>query len=56
MSNGRINITVPREVHTALRVYCVEHRLTIAEVVVEAVTRLLAEELAQPTKKPRSPV
>lgn len=45
---GRINITVPREVHTALRVYCVEHRLTIAEVVVEALTRLLAEE---PKKK-----
>ncbi len=41
---GRINITVPRDLHTAARVYCVERGVTMAALVVEALNRLLADE------------
>jgi predicted HicB family RNase H-like nuclease len=42
--NGRINISVPREVHTAARVHCIERGKTMAQLVAEALRRLLADE------------
>lgn len=49
--DGRINISVPREVHTGARVYCIERGMTMAQLVVEALRRLLADEQrkTQPT-------
>lgn len=47
--DGRINIKVPREVHTGARVYCIEHGLTMAELVAEALKRLLADERRKTT-------
>lgn len=44
MKQARINITVPAEVHLAARIHCVAHGKTMAELVVEALSRLLAEE------------
>lgn len=42
--SGRINISVPKDVHTAARLYCVAHGITMADLVVEALKRLLANE------------
>ena len=39
----RINVNLPQDVHRALRVYCVERGLTMAEVIIAALKRLLAE-------------
>jgi plasmid stability protein len=47
----RINISLPSETHTALRIYCVQHGQTMAEVIVEALRRLLAAN-AEPARKP----
>src|SRR5581483_9568361 len=41
---GRINITIPQDVHVALRVYCVTHSKTIAEVVADSLRQFLAAE------------
>jgi hypothetical protein len=40
----RVNISLPGEVHTALRVYCVQRGKTMADVIVAALHRLLADE------------
>lgn len=42
--NARINISVPREIHTAARVYAVQRGKTLAQVVIEALRRLLDDE------------
>jgi hypothetical protein len=48
MNTARTNLTVPREVHTAERIYAVQHGLTLAQVVTEALRRLLDPEHGKP--------
>jgi hypothetical protein len=38
---ARINITVPKEIHTAARVYAIENGMTMAQVVTEALKLFL---------------
>ena len=38
----RINVNLPHDIHMALRVYCIQQRRTMGEVIIEALTRLLA--------------
>ncbi len=52
----RINISLPSEVHKALRTYGVQHGKTMADVIVEALRQFLAEEERRPSKKAKSPV
>jgi hypothetical protein len=47
---GRINISIPKGVHTKARLYCVEHGITMSELIVEALTKFLVS--APPKKKP----
>jgi hypothetical protein len=47
--NSRINITVPKDVHTAVRVYGIERGMTMADIVVEALRRMLADEQRKTT-------
>lgn len=47
--NGRINIEVARDLHTAVRIHCVAHQKTMAEVVADALRRLLADEQRKKT-------
>jgi hypothetical protein len=47
--SGRINITVSKDVHTAVRIYCVANGKTMAEVVADALRRLLADEQRKTT-------
>lgn len=49
MNDARINLTIPRDIHTAARVYAVQHGMTLAQVVAEALRRMLAPE--QPKSK-----
>lgn len=37
---GRINIVIPKEVHTAARIYAITHDLTMAEIVALALKSL----------------
>jgi hypothetical protein len=53
--NQRINVSLPQNVHRALRVYCVERRLTMAEVIIEALTQTFAPAVATPASKARPP-
>lgn len=46
--NARINLTVPREVHKAARIYAVQHGMTLAQVVTTALRLLLDAEQARP--------
>src|SRR4051794_35523630 len=41
MNTARINLTVPREVHKAARIYAVQHGMTLAQVVTAALRLLL---------------
>ena len=41
---ARINLTIPRELHKAARIYAVQHGMTLAQVVTEALRRLLGPE------------
>lgn len=47
---GRINITIPKRVHTAARLHCVEHGVTMAELIVDVLSERLG--LDRPKKKP----
>ena len=47
---------MPTDVHRALRVYCVQRGMTMAEVVVEAIARFLDEEQREPVKRTKPPV
>jgi len=42
--NGRINVSVPKDIHTAARIRCIESGKTMAQLVAEALRRLLAAE------------
>jgi hypothetical protein len=37
----RINVGMPDDLHRALRMYCAQHRLTMRQVIVELLKRLL---------------
>lgn len=47
---GRINITIPKDVHTAARLHCVKHGITMSELIVDALSERLG--LDRPKKKP----
>lgn len=44
---SRINITIPKEVHTAARVHSILNGMTMAQVVTAALEGFLAEEAAK---------
>lgn len=48
METARINLTVPREVHKAARIYAVQRGMTLAQVVTAALRLLLDTEHDKP--------
>jgi len=45
----RINVNLPDDLHRELRMYCVQHRVTMREVIIEALRRLLLGNEKPPT-------